>query len=625
MRRMLDRLRRRTLIFLHDLAMAPLAWLGAYWLRYNLDTIPNAEWSMALGALPYVLVVQAAVLRLFRFYRGVWSFASLLDLYRISKAVAVSALLIPAGLFIYNRLEGVPRSVIPLYAILLLLLLGGPRFLYRFCKDYVGAPAAAPVGKRALVVGAGKAGEMLVRDLLLREHGAVFVPVAFVDDDPGKRGRAVHDLRVMGDCEKIPRLVESLSVEVILIAIPSASDREMRRIVDICEKCAVPFLTLPSVTDVLTGRVTRESLRHVAIEDLLGRAPVRLDWQAMRDHLSGKTVFVSGGGGSIGSELCSQLARLPIAGLIVFEKSEFNLYRVAGELAGNHPRLPLVTLLGDVVDRAAVRHGLAQHRPDIVFHAAAYKHVPLLEGQVREAMRNNLLGTRCLAEEAVAGGVAEFVLISTDKAVRPTNVMGATKRAAELVCQSLDGRGRTRFVTVRFGNVLDSAGSVVPLFRQQIQAGGPVTVTHPDVTRYFMTIPEACQLILEAAALGRGGEIFVLDMGEPVRIGYLAEQMIRLSGKQPHEDIRIEYIGLRPGEKLYEELFHEQEQLQPTPHDKLLLARANRRPWVELEAAFSRVETACDDFDDAGLLAELRGLVPDYAPGNGGVPAAAGS
>ncbi|HLF97789.1 MAG TPA: nucleoside-diphosphate sugar epimerase/dehydratase [Methylococcaceae bacterium] len=621
MQRMLNRLRRRTAIFLHDLAMAPLAWLGAYWLRYNLEAIPVPEWSMALSALPFVLAIQAVVLRVFRFYRGVWSFASLLDLYRISKAVAASALLIAAGLFIYNRLDGVPRSVIPLYAILLLLLLGGPRFVYRFWKDRVGAPVSAPAGKRALVVGAGNAGEMLVRDLLLREHGAVFCPVAFVDDNPGKRGRAVHDLRVMGDCEKIPRLVESLNIDVILIATPSASDKEMRRIVGCCEKSGVPFLTLPSVTDVLTGRVTRESLRHVAIEDLLGRAPVRLDWEAMRRHLSGKTVFVSGGGGSIGSELCAQLARLPIAGLIVFEKSEFNLYRVASQLSRAYPQLPLVCLLGDIVDAPAVRHALAKHRPDIVFHAAAYKHVPLLEGQVREAMRNNLLGTRCLAEETVAAGIGEFVLISTDKAVRPTNVMGATKRAAELICQSLDGRGRTRFVTVRFGNVLDSAGSVVPLFRQQIQAGGPVTVTHPEVTRYFMTIPEASQLILEAAALGQGGEIFVLDMGEPVRIGYLAEQMIRLSGKKPDEDVRIEYIGLRPGEKLYEELFHEQEQLQPTPHDKLLLARANRREWTELESAFARVEQGCRDFDDAGLLAELRGLVPDYVPENGGVPA----
>ncbi|QSA95825.1 nucleoside-diphosphate sugar epimerase/dehydratase [Methylococcus sp. EFPC2] len=603
------RLRSRTVIFTHDLIMVALAWIGAYWLRFNLSVIPASYLRSALSWLPVVLVLQGGLFRLFGLYRGVWRFASLPDLVLIGKSVSLGALAAGVTAFLYNRLEGVPRSVLPLYAVLLLMLLCGPRIAYRMYKDRGRLSGS---GKRALVVGAGCAGEMLVRDLR-RERNAEFLPVAFVDDDARKKGREIHGLRVRGGCERIPQLVRSLEIETVLIATPSADEKHMRRIVEICETAEAPFLTLPSVHELLAGGLPH-SLRDVSIEDLLGRAPVSLDHRAVADRLRGRRVLVTGGGGSIGSQLCREIARFPVSELIVFERCEFNLYQIEGDLRRLNPDLAFVPLLGDVTDRAVVEHTLAQYRPDVIFHAAAYKHVPLLQQQARAAVLNNVAGTRTVAEAAVAVGVGSFVLISTDKAVNPTNVMGATKRAAEMVVQSLVGAGATRFVTVRFGNVLDSAGSVVPLFRAQIRAGGPLTVTHPDITRYFMTIPEACQLILQAGAVGRGGEVFVLDMGEPVKVSYLAEQMIRLSGKRPGVDIRIEYIGLRPGEKLYEELFHDEEPLTPTGIAKLLLAQARPlKPW-EFRPVLEQLESGCATFDEALIESRLRALVPEFRP-----------
>jgi FlaA1/EpsC-like NDP-sugar epimerase len=601
--------RLRTLIFLHDLVMVPIAWLGAYWLRFNLGVLPDLELRVSLQCLPIVMLLQATLFRYFGLYRGVWRFASMPDLIKIAKAVLFGILIIAVALFLFNRLKGVPRSVIPLYSVLLLFLLATPRLLYRMYKDQGRVLAS---GKRTLIVGAGRAGEMLVRDLL-RSSDSDFLPVAFVDDDRQKKGRELHHIRVLGACDKIPVLAEKLAIETILIAVPSANDKQMRRIVEICEQCNVPFLTLPSVQDMLSGSVSRQALRDVSIEDLLGRAPVRLQRENIRTHLRDKCILVTGGGGSSGSELCRQIARFPIAKLVVFEKSEFNLYRIQAGLSKSHPELSAVFVLGDVIDSVAVRRLVGAHAPDIIFHAAAYKHVPLLQNQVREAVLNNIMGTRVVAEAAIASGVQEFVLISTDKAVNPNNVMGASKRTAEMLVQSLNEATGTRFIIVRFGNVLDSAGSVVPLFREQIRTGGPVTVTHPAVTRFFMTIPEACQLIMQAAAVGRGGEVFVLDMGEPVRISYLAEQMIRLSGKRPDVDVKIEYIGLRPGEKMQEELFHAQEQLTPTGHSKLLLAQSRQLDRQALAMALECLARACAEFDEPALLRTLQLLLPEAA------------
>ncbi|WAK02039.1 polysaccharide biosynthesis protein [Methylobacter sp. YRD-M1] len=600
--------RSRTTIFIHDLAMVAVAWFGAYWLRFNLDVIPDRYWQDIKQDLPYVIAIQGIVFWFLGLYRGVWRFASMPDLIRITKAVIIGIGLLALSFFLYNRVEGVPRAVLPLYLFLLLLLLSVPRFCYRFWKESILMERS---GKRALIIGAGAAGEMLARDLL-GETNSGYVPVAFVDDDRHKRKREIRGIRVVGDIEQLPVFVQKLDIEAILIAIPSATDSQMRRIIETCELCEVPFQTLPSVKDLLSGRISRDSLRDVSIEDILGRDPIHLDWQLIADNLHGKSIMVTGGGGSIGSELCKQLARVKPARLIIFDQSEFNLYKIDADLRTFHPEIRLEAVLGDVTDRLSVRRTIQKLKPDVIFHAAAYKHVPLLENQVREAVHNNVIGTKTVAEEAIEAGIERFVLISTDKAVNPTNVMGATKRAAEILCQNLSSRDGTRFMTVRFGNVLDSAGSVVPLFRAQIKAGGPVTVTHPDITRYFMTIPEACQLIMQAEVAGKGGEVFVLDMGEPIKIAYLAEQMIRLSGKRIGDDIEIKYVGLRPGEKLHEELFHEHERLRSTGYEKLLLANARLYDEVLWTTHIEKLVQACQQDNETEILRVLRSLVPEY-------------
>jgi FlaA1/EpsC-like NDP-sugar epimerase len=607
--RLLDKLRTPILVLVHDLFLIPLAWLGAYWLRFNLEPLPQEVFLKSLQFLPWVVGIQGISFYAFRLYRSLWRFASLPDLIQIAKAVLVGSLFILGLGFFYDRLEAIPRSVPLLYAVLLLILIGTPRVLYRALKDQVTTRLS---GKRALIVGAGRAGEMLVREL--KAQHPEYRPVVLVDDDPKKQGREIRGVRVVGGCHKIPKLVAKHRIDVILIAIPSATDRQMRRIVEYCEQAEVPFLTLPSLKESLFYRSVGMGLREVSIEDLLGREPAQLDWHAIHTHLCHKTVMVTGAGGSIGSELCRQLASLPVERLILFELCEYNLFRIENDLRRNFPKLSIAPILGNITDPASVRQALANHQPQVVFHAAAYKHVPLLETQLREAVHNNCLGTRILAEAAIEAEVEEFVLISTDKAVNPGNVMGATKRAAEMICQSLDTLGKTRFLTVRFGNVLDSAGSVVPLFREQIRRGGPITVTHPEVSRYFMTIPEACQLIMQAAAAGKGGEIFVLDMGEPIKIRYLAEQMIRLSGKRPGIDIEIRYTGLRPGEKLNEELFYADENLAPTGHNKLLLAYSRPCDPRIIAKLLDQMAKACQAYDEEQLLILLRTLVPEYRP-----------
>jgi FlaA1/EpsC-like NDP-sugar epimerase len=591
--------------------MIPVAWLGAYWLRYNLGSIPADQFYMGVKSLVVLVGIQAAAFHYYGLYRGVWRFASVPDLIRIVKAVLVGMAFSAVAIFLFNRMEGVPRSVFPLYGLLLVVLLGSSRLLVRWTKDhhiYRGE------GRRVLIVGAGKAGEMLVRDLL-RSRDEPYKLVGFVDDSIRKQGREIHGIRVLGACDEIIDFAERLNVDLIVLALPSANSRQMRRLVGLCEKTGVPFRTLPPIDSLMSGQVTLNQLREVSIDDLLGREPVALDWQAIESELRGKKVLVTGAGGSIGSELCRQIARLQPALLILLDSGEFNLYSIEMELSKNFSRLRISRCLNDVADRPAIEKVFAEFRPEVVFHAAAYKHVPMLEDQVREAARNNVLGTRIVAEVADSFGCEAFVMISTDKAVNPANVMGTSKRAAEVFCQNLNKRSQTRFVTVRFGNVLGSAGSVVPLFKQQIESGGPVTVTHREITRYFMTIPEACQLILQASVMGDGGEIFVLDMGEPIKIAYLAEQMIRLSGKVPGEDIDIAYTGLRPGEKLYEELFHEKEALESTHHEKILLARHREFDWQRLTEILDGMVIACNSCDEPEIRGFLRELVPEWSGG----------
>jgi len=593
--------------------MIPVAWLGAYWLRFNLGPVPPEYLYPAIQHLAVLIPIQAIAFHYFGLYRGVWRFASLPDLIRIMRAVLVGVVCFGFAIFFITRMQGVPRSVFVLYAILLVALLGGARMVVRWSKDrrlYRGEC------KRVLIVGAGKAGEMLVRDLL-RTRDELYEPVGFVDDSFARRGRELHGVRVLGTCEEIGDFADRLDLDLIVLAIPSANSRQMRRLVALCEQTGVPVRTLPPIDSLMAGRVTLNQLREVSIDDLLGREPVALDWQSIERELKGKRVLVTGAGGSIGSELCRQIARLQPAHLILLDSSEFNLYAIETELLRSLPGFRISRFLNDVVDRPAVEKMFRDTHPQIVFHAAAYKHVPMLEDQLREAARNNVLGTRTIAETADRFQCESFVMISTDKAVNPANVMGTSKRAAEIFCQNLNKRSQTRFVTVRFGNVLGSAGSVVPLFKQQIEVGGPVTVTHREITRYFMTIPEACQLILQASVMGDGGEIFVLDMGEPLKVSYLAEQMIRLSGKVPGEDIDIVYTGLRPGEKLFEELFHEKEELQSTVHEKILLARHREFDWESLTDILDGMVIACDKCDEDEIRRLLSELVPEWTTNEG--------
>ncbi|MBK8637513.1 MAG: polysaccharide biosynthesis protein [Chromatiaceae bacterium] len=602
-----QRARSRLLVFLHDLLMIPVAWGLTYWVRFNLAYIPPEFITEAVTMLPLVMGVMGASFWAFGLYRSVWRFASLTDLVRIGQAVATGTTLLLFLLFVFNRMAYVPRSLPLLFVIFQVLLLAGPRLFYRWLKDrrldFSG-------GQRVLIVGAGRAGEMLVRDLL-RDHHAGYVPVAFVDDLPRRQGGVVHGVPIRGTCQALPSLVEIYGIDLILLAIPSATAREMRRLVGLCEAAGKPFRTVPQVRELLAGQVAVHQLRPVSLEDLLGRDPVTLDWEGIRVGLKDQVVLVSGAGGSIGSELCRQLRRLRPAQLVLVDHAEFNLYQIEMELLEGADPPPLTRRLVDVTNVAAVEALFKETRPAVVFHAAAYKHVPLLEDQVAAALDNNVLGTQVMLAAADRWRCERFVLISTDKAVNPSNIMGASKRFAELLCLDRDRHSDCRCMIVRFGNVLGSAGSVVPRFQRQIESGGPVTVTHPDIERFFMTIPEACQLIMQAAVIGQGGEVFVLDMGEPVKIRYLAEQMIRLSGREPGRDIKIEFTGLRPGEKLYEELFYASEAYAPTPHPKIRVARqAGEVESVRLQAALAGLRAALDPRDEASLRAVLAQVVP---------------
>ena len=595
-------------VFLHDLLMIPAAWYLAYWLRFNLGTIPENSLQVATLMLPVVVLCQSISYFVFGLYRGIWRFASLYDFIRIGKSVYVGALIATLVIFAVTRMEQVPRSVIPLYMILLFVFLGGNRALYRSFKDQ---RMRAGGGKRVLIIGAGESAQMLARDMLQHARGE-YLPVGMIDDNPDKLNREIHGIKVLGRFDDIPEVALRQSIDLIVIAIPSLSSTRMQKLVGICESAGTDFKTLPRLEDMISGQVTVNAIQEVSIEDLLGREKVELDRAMMQAGLSGKVIMVTGGGGSIGTELCRQVAGFAPQALVILERSEFNLYRIQTELENRHPQLNLVTILGDVCDRQVAENIMQRYRPDMVFHAAAYKHVPILQAHPAEAVKNNITGTRITAEAASRFDCDKFVFISTDKAVNPTNILGATKRAGEIYCEGMNTVSSTRFITVRFGNVLGSDGSVVPLFREQIRAGGPLTVTHPDMTRYFMTIRESCQLILQASVVEQEGGIYVLDMGDPVRIDYLAEQMIRLSGKEPGEDIEIQYVGLRPGEKLYEELFYEDEAKETTANDKVFRARHASADWRMVRQVVTRLEQSLDTAGDGDIKRILAELVPQY-------------
>ncbi|HEY7758317.1 MAG TPA: nucleoside-diphosphate sugar epimerase/dehydratase [Burkholderiales bacterium] len=599
---------RVALAMAHDVAASGVAWAAAFWLRFNLE-LPSEFAAAMLQTLPLVVGVQALFFWRFGLYRGIWRYASLHDLRLIALTLTVAALAVPALLVLLRLTVLVPRSVFLLDPLLLLFVMGGSRMAYRAWKEgRLGGLArvqAAPV----LILGAGDAADALIRELSAKRDWRT---VGLLDDSDGKQGRQIHGVRVRGRLADVAKVAADLDVEHAIIAMPSVSHTLRRRAVRLATQAGLKVLTVPSFDDIVSGKVTVSQLRSVELDDLLGRDPVALDEKILSGFLSGKTILVTGAGGSIGSELCRQIARFKPARLILFELSEFALYQVEQEFRAGHPGLDIVCAVGDARNRPRVEQIMREYRPRVVFHAAAYKHVPLMEEvNAWEAVQNNVLGTYVLAAAAAQAGVEAFVMVSTDKAVNPVNVMGATKRLAEMVCQALQREIGTRYVMVRFGNVLGSAGSVIPKFRQQIADGGPITVTHPDITRFFMSIPEAAQLVLQAGAMGHGGEIFVLDMGEPVRIVDLARELIRLSGLR-EDDIEIVFTGLRPGEKLYEEVLADDERTLATPHAKLRIARARgvAPDWLPRLMEWLGSAGACPDDQ---VRAGLSRFVPEYS------------
>jgi FlaA1/EpsC-like NDP-sugar epimerase len=597
----------RTLVaMLHDVAAAAAAWSAAFWLRLNLE-LPVPHDRSLLRTLPIVVLVQFVIFWRMGLYRGVWRYASMHDVRRIVTAVALAALAVPALLVLMRISDPIPRSVFILDPLILLVTMAGSRFAYRAWKEGRLASLAKADAIPVLILGAGDPAAALIRELATKRDWRV---VGLLEDAGNKQGLQVDGVPVRGRLADVGRVAEHFGVRHVVVAMPSAAHAIRRRAVELATDAGLKVMTVPSFDDIVSGKVTVSQLREVELDDLLGRDPVVLDTAGLSELLSGRMVMVTGAGGSIGSELCRQIARFSPARLILFELSEFALYQIEQEFVRNCPNVQIVCAVGDVRNRPRMDAILRKYRPHVLFHAAAYKHVPLME-QVNawEALQNNVLGTHVAASAAVEAGVETFLLISTDKAVNPVSVMGASKRLAEMVCQALQHASTTRFIMVRFGNVLGSAGSVIPKFRQQIEAGGPVTVTHPEITRYFMSIPEAAQLVLQAGAMSRGGEIFVLDMGEPVRIIDLARDMIRLSG-YTENDIRVLFTGLRPGEKLYEEVLADDEKTLETPHPKLRIARARSASVVWLQQLVAWLSTGV--LDDDEVREALRTWVPEY-------------
>jgi FlaA1/EpsC-like NDP-sugar epimerase len=600
---------RSTWVVLHDFSAAVLAWIGAYWLRFNLSFPPEYLPAM-LHTLIWVIPLQTICFWYFGLYRGIWRFASLPDLKRILRAVGAAALAVVVALILFRVQSVVPRSVLILDPILLVLIMGGSRFAYRAWKDLRFAGLLRET-KPVLIIGAGSAADFLLRELNRTPSG--YQAVGLLDDSTEKQGRLIQGIPVLGSTRDVKLWTEKMAVHDIILALPSASHAVRTHLAEQCAQLGLNILTIPSMEDLMQGRVSVASLRKIELEDLLGREPVKLDSQGLHDLLTNKVVMITGAGGSIGSELCRQVARFKPSRLVLLEQGEFALYGMEQEFNQCCPRLPLACVIGDVKDAQRVGQVMEDFHPEVVFHAAAYKHVPLMEElNTMQALRNNVLGTWVVANAARHHGVRKFVMISTDKAVNPTNVMGSTKRLAEMVCQSLQAHDGTSFISVRFGNVLGSSGSVIPKFQGQIEAGGPVTVTHPEITRFFMSIPEAAQLVLQAGLMGQGGEIFVLDMGEPVRIADLAKLMIRLSGKS-EDEIRIEYTGLRPGEKLYEELLTDTETTLPTPHPKLRVARARKVQAEDVSSMLDWIGSTAIA-QDAEVREKLAFWVPEYRP-----------
>jgi FlaA1/EpsC-like NDP-sugar epimerase len=586
----------------------------AYALRFDLS-IPNKYWPRIISLSPVLLVLKLSSFWYFGCFRGWWRYVSMPDLAQLIKANILASLAFLVYSVVIYRLDLIPRTVLFLDGILCFLLLGGIRFTARVFRESF-RPFQFKFNRhhtRVLIVGAGDAGQLIARESRSNPH-LNFNIVGFIDDDPVKMKGVFQGVEVLGPREQIETIAKERFVDEIIIAIPSATGKEVAAVVEQCRKTESAFRILPSVSDLIDGNVSIQQARDVDLNDLLGREPIHLDEAKISKYIHGKRVLITGAGGSIGSELCRQVARFSPQKLILFENAETPLFLIEQELCLQFPELTIVPIIGDVRNRARVDVIFEELVPQVVFHAAAYKHVPMMEMNPAEAINNNVQGTRILADAASQCGVEKFVMISTDKAVNPANIMGASKRVAELYVQSLNDRSKTNYVTTRFGNVLGSNGSVIPIFKHQIETGGPVTVTHPEVTRFFMTIPEAVQLVLQAGSMGSGGEIYLFDMGNPVKIQTLAEELIRLSGMKPYEDVDIIYTGLRPGEKLYEELLLEGEGVLSTPHSQICIAQSAPPPHASLVRDIEDLVGNSKDLNLDGVRRRLRELVPEYTP-----------
>jgi FlaA1/EpsC-like NDP-sugar epimerase len=622
--------RRFYLILTADLVIFIVAFVGAYLLRFDFTLAPVYR-SQILGLLPFLMPGKVLVFFLLGMYRGMWRYTSLYDMWRLVQASLLSMLFyITATLYLHGH-QGIPRSVFLLDTMLTFLLCGGMRLGIRLVYAAAHADRLLPPAfsiknnsrspeKSVIIIGAGNAGEKMLREIFENPH-LNYQMVGFLDDDRAKWGRSLHGQKVFGGAEKLHEIIEYRKIDEVLIATPCATGAQMRRIVEICKSCEARYRTLPEIGAIINGNVSIKSLRDVKYEDLLRRPPVKLDTAEISQYLQGKRVLVTGAGGSIGSELCRQIIRFDPEELILLDAGEANLYGIQMELHHELNYHRYRCILSRVQNQALMEDVFKEYQPEIIFHAAAYKHVPMLEHNPWEAVYNNVLGTQVVMDLAVQYGAKRFVLVSTDKAVRPTNVMGASKRLAELLVLARQGNS-TRFMAVRFGNVIGSSGSVLPLFRRQLEQGGPITVTHPEVTRYFMTIPEAAQLILQAGGLGEGSEIFILEMGTPVKIAKMAEELVRLSGKTPGIDVDIVFTGLRQGEKLYEELITQDEGVVNTKYEKILVIRSNGLNGNGNQVEFNQwLNRSLEDLyriatthDAHAIRTKLKEVLPEYVP-----------
>ena len=606
---------RALLAFGHDVAMLVISWFITFALfSHAMPVTASVEPLRGMGVLLAVAIpVQTIVSVIFGMYQGLWRYASLPDVQRIVASVVAGSLAIGLTIWVGGWLGALGFAQFFVQTLLLIVLMSGSRIAYRSWQEWRQYGKTGDMGTPVLVLGAGDAAVSLIKELARSSDWRV---MGLLDDDTNKRHRLLHGERVLGAIDELPRIARSLKVKHAVIAMPSVPYSVRRRVIEICNKARVQVLTIPKFNSVAlapaaTGKSLPPKIRRVAVEDLMKREPVILDDAGLHELITDKVIMVTGAGGSIGSELCRQIASYQPSMLVLFEQNEFAMYQIEQTLRDAFENLPIASVIGDIKNARRVNQAMHQYSPSLVFHAAAYKHVPLMEeSNAWEAVQNNVLGTLVVAKSAIEYGVKKFVLISTDKAVNPTNVMGATKRLSEMICQALQQSGDTRFEMVRFGNVLGSAGSVIPRFQEQIDQGGPVTVTHPDMVRYFMSIPEAAQLVLQAGTMGLGGEVFVLDMGEPVKIVDLANDMIRLSEPTDNE-IKVVYTGLRPGEKLFEELLAHDEHTRPTPHPKLRVAKAREVATGFVESLTSWLNQDRMP-DDSEVRRDLKRWVPEY-------------